>query len=273
MKHFPFLIFLFALASVFFLSCGPDGIGSSKEKLDEAAIVEIVQAQEAFSDVFNVGDLAMDESGVKKTSDLCADIFLSLSSKSLLIDFGTGCTGIDGKTRSGSILIKFVGKFWEPGAQFIYTLTDYTVDGTEVDGTITLSSFDRDSSGLLFVSFSVAGGEITYPDSSFVTYETERIYTWIEGEGSGTPDDNVYAVTGFANGQTSSGAGYDAEILTGLQYKTACAYDEIFYPVEGELKIVRNNIPSPYLINFGSGVCDKEIVVDWNGQVQSVILP
>jgi hypothetical protein len=266
-------VYLFALASMVFFACNPEGVDPN-EKFDEAAVKEIVQAQESFSDVLTVGDAAMDEKGVKKTSDLCANINLDLPNKSLLIDFGaTGCTGIDGKTRSGSILIKLEGKFWEPGAQYIYTLTDYTVDGTEIDGTLTLTGFDRDSLGRLFYALSVADGEVNYPDGSFITYETERTYTWIAGEGSGTPDDNVFEVRGFANGQTSTGAGYDAETLAGLEYKTACAYQDIHYPVAGELKIIRNNVSAPYLIDYGSGVCDKDIVVDWNGQSYDVTLP
>ena len=274
MNSFKSLLFLTAILSLSIFSCKqtePDPV--AEETFDPTIISEIVRTQDAFSDVFHVADKSMNDSGIKKTSDFCADIDLNLLDRTLLIDFGTGCTGIDGRTRSGSIFIEYQGNFWEPGANYIYTLTDYTVDGVEVDGIVTLTGFDRDSQNRLFMGFSVAGGEINYPDGSFVTYETERTYTWIAGEGTGTLEDNVYEVTGFADGQSSNGQGYVAEILTGLEYKAECFDQHIFYPASGELEVQINNDPSPYLIDYGSGICDKDILVNYNGQDSTITLP
>ena len=268
------VFYLLILLSIAIVSCKQGGIDPSNDTFDEAAISEIVQSQDAFTDVFNVADIAMDDKGVRKTNTLCADLDLDLQAGTLLIDFGTtGCTGLDGRTRSGSILIEFQGRFWQPGAVFAYTLTDYTVDGTEIDGKVTLTSFDRNVNGEWFMSFKVENGEVNFPDGSYATYETERVYTWIQGENTPVLDDNVYEVTGFSNGQTSSGQGYDAEIISGLQYKGECFNQHIFYPVAGELRILRNSVSSPYLVDFGTGICDKDIEVDHNGQIRTITLP
>ena len=273
MNTFKKVLFLITLLSMITYSCRQNDDPKNNDDFDEAAIAEIVESQDAFTDVFNVADIAMDDKGVRKTNTLCADLDLNLQAGTLLIDFGTtGCTGLDGRTRSGSILIEFQGRFWQPGAVFGYTLTNYTVDGTEIDGKVMLTSFDRNTDGEWFMSFKVENGEVNFPDGSFATYETERVYTWIQGENTPILDDNVYEVTGFANGQTSSGRGYDAEILTGLHYQGDCFAQQIFYPVAGELRIIRNNVASPYLVDFGTGVCDKDITVDHNGQVRTITL-
>lgn len=273
MNSFKIAFYLLAILSLSIFSCDRGGVNPQPGDFDEASISEIAQAQDAFTDVFNVSDNAMDSSGVKKTSNICADIDLDWQAKTLLIDFGTGCTGPDGVTRSGSIFIQIIGNWWQPNGKFLYTLTDYTVDGIEVDGTLSISSFDRDNNGKLFFEFAVIDGEVNYPNGAFITYETDRVYKWIEGEGTATADDNVYEVSGTATGQNSLGHGYEAETIAGLEYKVECAQQNIHYPAAGELKIKLNNVTSPYLIDYGSGVCDKDIVVNWNGQDYDITLP
>ena len=53
----------------------------------------------------------------------------------IVMDFGTGCTGRDGRTRSGKIITTYTNRLIYPGAKATTTFKDYKVDSFVVEGT------------------------------------------------------------------------------------------------------------------------------------------
>lgn len=273
MNAVKFSFYLLALLSISLFSCDKEEVTPPQAEPNNSSAKEISQTQNAFDDVYSVTESALDETEINKTSSLCATITLDTTAKTLLVDFGAGCTGPDGRFRTGAIQINYIGKYRAPSSTFSISLIGYSVDGIQLQGTLVINSFDRNSDGNLFFNISVAKGKATFSDGSTVTYSTERTYTWTKGEGSGTLSDNVYEVTGNSLGQNSDGEGYIADITEPLVYKLECAKTKIFYPAAGKLSLQFNNAAFPLIIQFGSGTCDKDVVFMWINNSYPIVLP
>jgi hypothetical protein len=53
----------------------------------------------------------------------------------IIMDFGAGCTGRDGRTRSGKIISTYTNRLFVSGAKATTTFENYMVDSIKVQGT------------------------------------------------------------------------------------------------------------------------------------------
>ncbi|HIP49658.1 MAG TPA: hypothetical protein EYG92_11930 [Lutibacter sp.] len=107
---------------------------------------------------------------------------------------------------------------------------------------------------------------VTWPDGKTAHRIGVKVREWIEGFGSGTWGDNVYAITGnwtteFPNGNVNSGI-----ITTPLRRELACRFI-----VSGVIALSHNEAAGT--LDFGDGSCDnKAIFTGSNGVEHEVIL-
>lgn len=198
----------------------------------------------------------------------------------IVMDFGTGCVGRDGRTRSGKIISVYTNRLIYPGAKATTTFDNYVVEGIKVEGThiITNQSVIPTNTNCLTHIWKVVveGAKLTKPNGNFTEWNSTKTITQLEGMCTPyIPLDDIYKITGSANGKVKRGdllIAWRAETVEPLIKKFSCRW-----LVKGIIKIVRLNLStsSPWVatINYGNGECDNKALVTINGVPHIITLP
>lgn len=204
--------------------------------------------------------------------------------KTLTIDFGTaGCLGADGKTRKGKIIVTTTGKYRDAGTVITTTLDNFYVsdNGTDfyhIEGTRTVTN-----QGNYTFSVVVSGAKITHPDGTFLTWESTRTRTWIEGMNTGFLSlksdstccmwwtgilDDVYSVTGSGSGVNRDGIAFTVTVTEALRVQF-CGYKvEV---TDGVVEIQPDGLKKR-TVDFGDGTCDNSATVSVGNKTKTIQL-
>jgi hypothetical protein len=231
----------------------PTNPTSTTDKASKAA-TENASAEAAFSDAFRQVDKAAKQN--QRDMNSCPTITFTPADfttypKDLVIDFGTSCTGTDGAIRSGKILAHLTKCYIDSGSVTTITFDNYYVNSHLITGTETITNEGRNTAGHQVFAVQVVNGNYYSPDG-VTTYNSTQEREWIEGEGTLLdPMDDVYMITGNANGTTTDGTTYTAIITSALRVAVGCAWIE-----SGILEINETNIPV-ITLDYGTGDCDN----------------
>lgn len=250
MKRLTFFIIGIVAISIAASSC-------KKEKLDFSADKEIIEdysfAEQAFNDI----NAQADEGSLNALSRyqaLCASVSLdtSVNPRKITIDFGpTNCLCKDLRYRRGKVIATFTGKYMDSGTIITITPSDYFVNDHKITGTRTVSNNGTNAQG--FLSFSISeNGVITKPSGDSFTWSSNRTRQWVAGKGTLIWTDDEYLISGNANGTTSSGTSWTANITKPLRIKGNCRY-----VTEGTLVYKPGN-QDDRTIDYGDGSCSAE---------------
>ncbi len=234
-------------------------------------------ADETYNDAQNIADEAAQSGSVSyKDEDANALTGCAVVTRDTVsvphvttIDFGSGCTGADGRTRSGQIIVTYDGPYRNPGTTINISFNNCFVDGNQVLGTKTIVNGGINSSGHLFFNVSVNGSIVLANGSGTITWTSERVREWIAGENTPNRDDDQYSITGSANGVAANGDEFSASIISPLIRNLAPGCRRHF--VSGKVLLERTNRPDREL-NFGNGNCDNEATVTVNGHSHTILL-
>ena len=171
--------------------------------------------------------------------------------KVLLVDFGSGCTSVDGVSRSGKIIYTFNnGPLITPGATVSVSFENYVVNGYGVGGSYSIKNNSTDDGPYIFDT-EVSQGEVTYPDQSTYNYTGSRTYT--QSAGISTPldfTDDAFSITGNSTFSSSEGTSLVSNITTPLLRSFSCANI-----TQGVVAFTYNTTIKGTL-DFGDGTCD-----------------
>lgn len=120
--------------------------------------------------------------------------------RNIVIDYGTGCTGLFDIERSGKILITLSARGAITGAERVLTFDNYYVNGAKVEGTFSIENLGPNNNQNVVFGVSLAGGKITFPDSKVITREFTRQREYIAGYGTWNPWDDRCLITGMSAG-------------------------------------------------------------------------
>lgn len=178
--------------------------------------------------------------------------------KTITIDFGDGCVGEYGFTRSGSIAVTITDTLRAPGVQYSVVFTDFAIDGYTVTGTLTVENTGTESQP----SFS-EDMDLTFTGTAGVSiHKTKTVdRAWIEGASTETLTDDVFQITGSADVESSNGYAYSYDITSPLKLEYAC--DPI---TEGVIVLTVSSQTDPITIDFGNGTCDWKAVLSQLGK-------
>lgn len=215
--------------------------------------------------------LAADEA---TTLSSCATVTLDTSSAvsaanpdTIIIDFGSGCTSNDGKTRSGRIIISSTGRYFETGTVVTTTPDNYVVNGNQISGTRVVTNTGNNSSGQPTFSVSVNGTVVLADNGGTITWSATRTRTWTAGYN--TPflfaDDEI-TLSGSSNGSNSNGGSWTTSITVPLVYKRYCHQF-----VSGVRMVTPENKPQR-TFDYGNGDCDNSATVTINGNTYTITL-
>ncbi len=278
------LISLFGVGS-FFSGCKKKD-STSSVSVDTETASDDALADNTFTDVDNIGSEAVLNAGVNKTGGTyfyintqCATISFDSTSKPgtwvATINFGTtGCVCIDGKTRSGEIIVTWTGgRYMQKNTVINYTFKNYVVNGYKVAGSKTVTNLGPNSSGQPQWHIVVSGGQITRPsDGAVATYSSDRIRTWTVGYNilffayldQFTIANGYNTVTD--SGNSFKGVAYTVTISTPLTIAFDCKY----FITSGVLNLTAGT--NNATINYGAN-CSPTIIATINGKSYTINRP
>jgi hypothetical protein len=268
MKSTRFLGSVCLLASfALLLNTGCKKDSDSEQENSLTALQEIGQAENINADMDHLDAEAatLGNEANQRVADVgrfgfgsCATVTRDSIQHTITIDFGTGCTGRDGRTRSGQIQIQYTGRYFEPGASWTVTFSNYHVDGRLVEGSRTVTNNGLNASGNMTWTIEAQNMRVTLPDGRWRTWDSQRTREMIAGYGDSTCVNDVYKVNGTASGSNDRGDSYTAT-MTDLIREHDCRWI-----TSGSISVTASNRPDR-IIDFGNGTCDDEATVTVNG--------
>jgi hypothetical protein len=209
-------------------------------------------------------------SGINSLLNGCASLSVDTvsSPRSITIDFGTSnCLCLDGRNRRGKIIATYTGKYRDSGTVISISFDNYYVNDNKISGTKQIINQGFNGSGNLVYKIIVNGQVIKANNMGTVTWVSTRYREWKEGYN--TPLnilDDVYSITGDANGTNHNGTPYTITITHALVRKMNCRWFE-----SGVLSLTITGLPEVSL-DYGTTGCDPNATVIVLGQSYPVVL-
>lgn len=273
-----FFLMLAALVMLSFSSCKKNSSLIEQASIDLADDDAVSDA--VYEDVFNTADNAtiildqMVKSGDSKSvivADSCPTITVTNPTsgswpKVVTVDYGTGCTGFNGATRSGKIVIEVTGPRRIVGSKRTVTFVNYFFNEIKVEGTKVFENTGIINNQNPVLSIKLIGGKLTLSDGKTIERTFEHQREWIAGFLTRNIWDDECLITGTATGKNINGVAYTNTIVTALHWKRVCKFI-----VRGIVKIEREGAQAIEL-NYGTGDCDAIAVVSRGGESKEILL-
>lgn len=208
---------------------------------------------------------ARSERGRRGWSD-CAEVTRSGEGypRTVTIDFGDGCEGPYGHTKSGKIVVTISDALWNAGATRTVTLENFSIDDKDISGSRTTTNQGQNADGNWVVSRS---GSLTVTDAEGAilsrTYEGAK--EWLAGFGTDTTSTKEYLKTGTGVITTPEGSTYSKTITEAIHVDHSCRY-----PLSGVVEMVGPE--HTIQLNFGNGECDNLATITRDGESEEVDL-
>lgn len=272
MKRVAFLltaVIVFAL-----VSCEDTGIAESEVvELDFSTEVTMESAEEDVTTITDAADelyqlsFGRTENGVRDEILDCASVDRDTVNQIITIDFGDGCEGRRGRTRSGKIIVSYDGNRRTIGSFRSVTFENFFVDSTQVEGTRTKTVTAVDAENLsITVDIALTGGKLTFGDGTFATREAQKTRVW-EFDSTG---DHVTTVSGSASGVNRDGVDYSMDITEDIVFQRSCWRAGVFVPVSGVKMFTVGE--STAIIDYGDGECDNLATKTQDGVTEEIEL-
>ncbi len=266
-----------AAMGMIFTSCRKNK--DEEKDTDTSSASDNALAEGTYNDVNNIADEAStgslssyfitNISEEKSALSTCAVITndTTVSPRILTIDFGaTNCLCGDGRNRRGKINVSYTGRYRDSASTHTITFTNYYVNDNQILGTKTVTNNGHNSSGNLSYSIVVNGQIIKASGGGTITWTSTRTREWIVGELTPIWSDDVYLITGSANGTNAAGVSFNMAITSALRKEIGCRHF-----VSGSLTLTPSGKPTRY-VDFGTGACDDQATVTINGNVYNITL-
>jgi hypothetical protein len=182
------------------------------------------------------------------------------------INYGTGCTSLNGVTRSGSLKVTLNGFVATPGSTMIIERENYFVNLRKVEGTITYLNQTTVASMPTWKR-TVANGKITKPNGNIFLHSGFRVVKLITGAGTPTLVDNIYHILeGTHTMQRANGTTLTVTVNQALVKPFTC--DHI---TQGKLQMQGTLLNG--VLDYGNGTCDNQAVYTHsNGNTYNITL-
>ncbi|WP_133055307.1 hypothetical protein [Niastella koreensis] len=264
---------------------------TGKEEFAMAASESDATAEEVFDDVFNNVMGVSPEVGIGGTgvfgrmdvssgrlegvdSTPCYTVAVKqLSSATrfplqITVDFGSGCTAKDGRTRAGKITVVYTGSLVISGNSATTVFDNYYLDNIKVEGTHKLSN----TGTLTQKSYTtqVINAKLSQSNGNYIQWSSEKTVTQVEG--GSTPligADDAYNITGNAGGSVQLNGKYfqwSTAITAPLTKRFSCPWI-----AKGIISLSKGNDAVAEL-DYGSGICDNKGSFTVNGSIHEITL-
>ncbi len=264
---------------------------------DGESVVDQTDTETEFDDIDASAQSSMSEKGVftasgqPTTAKNCPTVTLTATAGStagsIVIDFGAGCTGRDGRVRKGVINVTYTDRYMNIGSVITMTPSNYFVSSktdvtafTKVEGMRRVTNIST-ANGNPKHKIEVIGGKLTFAAGGTFQWEANRLREW--SAGSATPadayDDEFTISNGNANGTSGSGVTRKGVAFTvtispakPVIIKTICFLSGFFKPASGVVTFAATDVSRS--IDYGTGTCDRTITITFerNGRTYTTVV-
>lgn len=272
MKRFRKILAV-SLMFIAFTSCQKKDVATAFDEITLSQ--QETQGEEALADIDLIADEAVDSNaGQLKSANLesakylsaCAGITINnaVSPKVITIDFGTSCTGKDGKIRSGKIIIKSDSFTTFPSVR-TKTFDNFYVDSKKIEGTV-VKTITKDQENNIRtavisenISINFSNGEGTATRVANLTRQYQR------GVLASSADNKIVS-WGTADFTRASGVKVNKTVTADkpLVFNVAC-----HHIVSGIVTITTSNNYS-WTIDFGTGDCDNMATLTMGSKTKEI---
>lgn len=182
--------------------------------------------------------------------------------QTITIDFGDGCEGERGRTKSGQIVITLSAPLEELGATRTVTFNNFAVNGHPVTGSRVTTNIGSESG---YMTFTREVNMEIETDRGTITRTFSGQKQWIAGFDTETCDDNVFLLSGAGSGTCHKGGERTMTITTPLRVDRTCGYIS-----EGVIEFASDKHNGS--IYFGDGTCDNVATVTRDGETREIDL-
>ena len=276
MKRMKVILSLILILSgaIFLTSCNKD---DDIQTEDTTIAREDSFAESVFERVSDIADEAYNlSSGNLKSTEWnriflsgCATVTLdtTVMPRVLTIDFGdTNCLCLDGRYRRGKILVTFNGRYRHPGTVITTGFDEYHVNDNKIDGSKVLTNMGPNEDGNIYFTIEVIGVIYRANNGGVISWNSSREREWIQGYVTMNPWDDIYLITGTADGVLANGFTWEREIINPLRVELACRFI-----VAGTVEIRPEDRPVR-ILDYGNGDCDNIATVIVNGVTYTIYL-
>jgi hypothetical protein len=244
---------------------------STIEAADDAVLAEAV-FDDAFASLEIATVMAEDMKKSGSVVDSCPLVTVTFPEQNfwpvnVVIDYGTGCTGLNDVVRSGKIILNLSAPRQELQSVRTLTFDNYYVNGAKVEGTTVVTNNGPNNNSNVVFSIVLTGGKITFSDSKFIEREFERHREYTAGYLTWwTPWDDKCLITGVASGANLNGVSYSAHVVNPLEWQAACRF-----LVSGTIGFEIDGI-EPFELDYGAGECDANATLSRGDETKEITL-
>lgn len=272
-----FLSTSLALGALVFAACDPDSDPDPNDgsNFDTQSSVDNAKMDAEFESIGSiVQEVAEDYtdtlSGNKQESG-CAVLTFDTTNKRITVDFGTGCTDFDGRTRTGKLHIDYTGAYRDNGSIITTSTDNYTIDGIRVEGQrkVTNKGGSFATGGITYdVVVSAVGSQNDYAiwtdGTDTISWKSSRTRKWITDGGTTIdPCDDEYEIYGLADGINRSGRVFTMTVLEqeALDIDLSCYCNGVRMPKAGILTLSPSGLANRVIDYSKGGACDYAVNV------------
>jgi hypothetical protein len=237
----------------------------SQETLAEEIMVELdALAEEAINLKLNTTKEASDEGEFYLSSCPVITIYKNSDPQVVIIDFGTGCEGKDGKVRSGKIFITSE-KFENATAERVKTFEDFYVDGKKVEGTVskTITISLEDHTKVAEIEEDIT---ITFPDDEGSAHRVSDITRQYELNLFGVVRDNIITSWGIVEFTRVN----DIIVTKTIDESAPLVFKVLCHRIVSGIVNVTTSDNRSWTIDYGDGECDNRATIT-NGDNTRII--
>lgn len=263
MKRLKMLVAL-SLTLIAFNSCQKNEIAATFDEITLSQ--QETQAEEVLADVDLLVDEAIDINASQlKSATIASSMFLTdcpvitvdktASPQVMTLDFGTSCTGKDGKIRSGKIIVTSTSFNTFPSVR-TKSFTNFFVDGKKIEGSV-VKTITKDQENNIRTANIQEDITITFPDAEGTAKRIANLTRQYQRNTLANKEDNQIVSWGTVEFTRISGVKVTKTITAEnpLVFKVAC-----HHIVSGIVSIITSNNRS-WTIDYGNGECDDKAML------------
>lgn len=267
---------LFVVLSLMFVglnSCQKDEPSATADEISLSQ--QETQAEETLADIDIIVDEAVDlKFSTLKAATIENTVYLgdypvitvnkTSNPQMITIDFGTAYTGIDGKVRSGKIIVTSPSFTTFPSVRD-KSFENYVVDGKKVEGSIS-KTISKDQENNIRTAVIQENITITFPDNEGVATRLATLTRQYQRNGLLNPLDNQVVSWGTVEFTRISGVKLTKTVTASnpLLFKVAC-----HHIVSGIVSVTTSNNRS-WSIDYGNGDCDNKATLTMGEKTREI---
>jgi len=263
MKQFK-LVFAVCLMFIGFNSCQKEETASTVDEITLS--LQETQTEETLADVDLLVDETVDSNfSLLKSASIESAIYLTdcpvitvnktATPQVITIDFGTACTGKDGKVRSGKIIVTSTSFTTFPSVRD-KSFDNYIIDGKKIEGSVA-KTITKDQENNIRTAVIKENITVTFPDGEGKATRIAELTRQYQRNKLLNPADNQIVSWGTVEFTQISGVKVTKTITSTdpLVFKVAC-----HHIVSGTVSVTTSNNRS-WTINYGDGTCDNKAIL------------